>query len=134
MGYELYITRAKFYFENEGQWITSEEWLHLVEEDPELQLAGYNSDYFALWSGPSSYPEPWLDWFEGNVHSKHPDDPLIDKMVEIAKKLNAKVQGDDGEIYIGGGSENFLPAPEPDAPESPPMPAKSWLRWLFGGR
>jgi hypothetical protein len=33
-------------------------------------------------------------------------------MVEIAKKLNAKVQGDDGETYIGAGSKNYLPSPE----------------------
>jgi hypothetical protein len=61
MGYDLHITRAKFHFENEGAWITAEEWLRNVEEDPELKLAGYNGDYFALWSGTSVYPDPWLD-------------------------------------------------------------------------
>ena len=35
--------------------------------------------------------------------------PIIDKMVEIAKLLRAKVQGDDGEVYTGGGAENYLP-------------------------
>jgi hypothetical protein len=97
-----------------------------------LELAGYNGDHFALWNGKSKYPDPWLDWFEGNVFSKNPDDPLIDKMVEIAKKLDAKVQGDDGEVYTGGGAKNFLPSPERDAASSPTR--KSWLRWLFGGK
>jgi hypothetical protein len=132
MGYDLHITRAKFHFENEGAWITADEWLRYVEEDPELKLAGYNGDYHALWSGKSEYPDPWLDWFNGNIYTKNPDDPLIDKMVEIAKELKAKVQGDDGEIYIGGGSKNFLPPPEPDAPP-PSRPRKSWLRRLLGG-
>lgn len=86
-----------------------------------------------LWSGPSIYPDPWLDWSEGNIHSKNPDDRLIDKMVEVAKRLNAKVQGDDGEIYVGGGADNFLPSPEPDAPSSPPTLRRSWLRRLLGG-
>jgi hypothetical protein len=133
MGYDFHITRAKFHVENEGAWITADEWLRYVEQDPELKLAGYNGDYFALWSGKSEYPDPWLDWFEGNIHTKNPDDPLIDKMVEIAKKLNAKVQGDDGEIYIGGGSKNFLPPPEPDAPPESAPPRKSWWRRLLGG-
>lgn len=110
MGYDLHITRAKYHFDNAGHWITAEEWLRYVEQDPDLKLAGYNGDYFALWSGKSEYPDPWLDWFEGNIYTKSPDDPLIDKMVEIAKKLNAKVQGDDGEVYLGGGAKNILPA------------------------
>ena len=111
MGYNLHITRAKFHYNNDGQWIPAEEWLRYIEQDPELSLAGYNGDYFAIWSGPSSYPDPWLDWSRGNIYSKNPDDALIDKMVEIAKKFNAIVQGDDGEVYIGGGARNFLPPP-----------------------
>lgn len=129
MGYGLHITRAKSWSENDGHWITAEEWLSYVEEDPELRLVGYNGDYFALWSGPSSYIDPWLDWCRGNIKRKNPDDPLIDKMVEIAKKLNAKVQGDDDETYLGGGSGNFLPAPRSEEPR----PRKSWFwRFLYG--
>lgn len=130
MGYDLHITRAKFHSENDGEWITADEWLRFVAADPELKLAGYNGDYFALWSGPSSYPDPWLDWFSGNIYSKNPDDPIVDKMVEMAKQLDAKVQGDDGEIYIGGGPKNFLPRPERDAP--PPAYQKPWLPGLLG--
>jgi hypothetical protein len=112
MGYELHITRApKWYYENEGHWISAEEWLEYVERDPELRLAGYNGKYFALWSGKSEYPDPWLDWCQGNIDSKSPDDAIIDKMVAVAKELGAKVQGDDGEVYTGGGNENFLPPP-----------------------
>lgn len=133
MGYDLHITRAKFHFENDGARITADEWLRYVEEDPELTLAGYNGDYFALWSGKSKYPDPWLDWFDGNIYTKNPDDPLIDKMVEIARKLNGTVQGDDGEIYTGGGSKHFLPPPQPD-PDPPSQTSwKSWFRRLIGG-
>jgi hypothetical protein len=129
MGYDLHITRAKYHFQNEGAWITAEEWLRYVEEDPELELAGYNGDYFALWNGKTESPDPWLDWSEGNIYTKFPEDPLIDKMVEIAKRLNAQVQGDDGEIYIGGGADNYLPPPDPDPPPAPPP--KPWWRKLF---
>lgn len=129
VGYDLHITRAKFHFENEDQWITAEEWLRFVKEDPELRLAGYNGDFFALWSGKSEYSDPWFDWFEGNVYTKNPDDAMIGKMVEMAKTLNAKVQGDDGEAYVGGGRNNFLPAQEyeTDAP-----PRRSWWKRVLG--
>jgi hypothetical protein len=111
MGYDLHITRAKFHYQNQGAWITADEWLQYIEQDPELTLAGYNGDYFALWSGKSGYPDPWLDWFEGNIYTKNPDDPLINKMVDIAKKLSAQAQGDDGEIYTGGGQSSSSPRP-----------------------
>lgn len=53
----------------------------------------------ARWTGKCAYPDPWLDWFQGNVYTKNPDEALILKMVRIAKELNGQVQGDDGEIY-----------------------------------
>ena len=111
MGYDLHITRAKWHFQNDGHWITSAEWLGYIERDPELHLAGYNGEHFVLWSGKSKYSEPWLDWWHGNIFSKNPDDAITDKMVCIARKLAAKVQGDDGEVYTGGGRENYIPAP-----------------------
>lgn len=41
MGYEIHITRATDdRFANEGHEITAEEWLALIERDPQLQLAG----------------------------------------------------------------------------------------------
>ena len=46
----------------------------------------------------------WLDWKDGEIFAKNPEDALIEKMVEIAKVLGAKVQGDDDEVYKGGGA------------------------------
>ena len=99
MGYDLHITRKEHWADEDGPAVASEEWLRVVEEDPELRPAGENGPYFAIWSGPSEYDDPWLDWFEGNVYTKNPDPPLIRKMVAIADRLGAKVQGDDGETY-----------------------------------
>ena len=99
MGYDLHITRAEFHATNEGNEITAQEWLHYVEGDPELQLVPANGPYFAKWSGKAKYPDPWLDWFMGNIYSKNPDRPIVGKMLQIAKKLGARVQGDDGEFY-----------------------------------
>src|SRR5215472_14587852 len=101
MGYDLHITRAEHWAENKGQEITAEEWLQYVKEDPELRLAGYNGPYFTIWKRSPDDAEAWLDWFDGDIYTKHPDDPLIQKMVQIATRLGAKVQGDDGETYAG---------------------------------
>jgi len=104
MGYDVHITRAESWAENEGYWISPEEWLRVVEEDEELRLDPHpsNGPYMAIWNGPSENPEPWFDWSDGNVFTKNPDAPLLAKMIELAGRLKAKVQGDDGEVYVHG--------------------------------
>ncbi len=101
MGYDLHITRAASWSENAGAEISSDEWLALVERDPELTLEPANGPFFARWAGPSRYPDPWLDWFSGNVYTKNPDSALLRKMVALAAALGAQVQGDEGEVYSG---------------------------------
>jgi hypothetical protein len=98
MGYDLHITRRANWYD-EGNDITTDEWFEFVKNDSELQLKTENGPYFAEWSGKSALQEPWLDWSHGQIQTKNPDDALIDKMVSIANKLHAVVQGDDGEIY-----------------------------------
>ncbi len=111
MGYELHITRAPDWAENEDDYIRADEWLTLVEADAELTLDTRNGPHFARWSGLSDHQEPWFDWFEGNIHTKYPDPMMLAKMLEIADKLGAKVQGDDGEMYE---SEDVFPGPLPE--------------------
>ena len=100
MGYDLHITRADQWSENEGQEISHEEWLKYVGSDPELKSDPQNPDNdFFVWTGDPEYQEHLLQWSSGNISSKYPVKPLVDKMIQIAGRLNAKVQGDDGEIY-----------------------------------
>src|SRR5262245_49815870 len=104
MGYDLHITRSSNgWFNNKGCEIAADEWLAVVEQDPELRLAGYNGRYFALWSGKSKYPDPWFDWSRGNIQTKNPDPPVIAKAIALAVKLDAHVEGDDGERYLPDG-------------------------------
>jgi len=110
MGYDLHITRRKDW-SGTGNDIAAEEWLAYVKKDPELLLSRENGAHFALWNGKSEVPDPWLDWSEGNIYTKNPDQALIDKMVAIARELRAEVQGDDGEIYRGGGESPEYPKP-----------------------
>ena len=99
MGYDLHITRADDWSRNEGHEISAEEWHDLVELDTELRFARYNGPHFAIWNAHPDGAEVWLDWHDGNVTAKNPDEALLGKLLEIARKLNAKVQGDDGETY-----------------------------------
>lgn len=99
MGYDLHITRAEHWLENEGREITWEEWLSLVADDPELTLDPDNGDELALWSGPSRHAEPWFEWWGGNISTKSPDRAIVAKMLQIAERLRARVQGDDGEFH-----------------------------------
>jgi hypothetical protein len=103
MGYDLHITRADDWTQGEDAPITAEEWLALVEADPELRLSGDNGPCFALWSGTSKYPDAWFAWQRGEVNTKNPDPPIIEKAIHIAERLGARVLGDDGERYLPGG-------------------------------
>jgi hypothetical protein len=101
MGYEVHITRADDWTSNEDCAIEPSEWLDVIERDESLRLAGYNGPYFALWDGDSDDREAWLDLVDGNITTKSPSEALLQKMLEIADRLDARVQGDDGELYDG---------------------------------
>ena len=103
MGYDFHITRADPWWENDDRPIGPDQWLAIVEDDPELRLDPANGPYFALWLGDSELDDPWLDWEDGRIFTKNPDRALLDKMLEIARRLGANVLGDDGEPYLGGG-------------------------------
>ena len=105
MGYEFHITRKEHWSDPDDHNIISfEEWFNYANNDPELEIDVQNGPGFFFWTahperkGEASY---WINYNkrDGDIHSKRPDDATIDKMVSIAKALNAKVQGDDGELY-----------------------------------
>jgi hypothetical protein len=89
--------------------------LAFVESDHELELTngyhprlpGFESAFqkipgFCNWSGHSEMKgdsQPWFDYRKGCISTKNPDEETIRKMIQIAQALDAKVQGDDGELY-----------------------------------
>jgi hypothetical protein len=127
MGYEFHITRRPFW-DDEGPEITAEEWLQYVRSDTELETITSEGPHFVLWNGPSNLAEPWLDWLEGEIYTEDPDRALVDKMISIAQKLKAEVQGDDGETYTD--SSEVL---EPGEQLGKPAAKKSFWNKLFGG-
>ncbi|QJW99405.1 hypothetical protein [Frigoriglobus tundricola] len=99
MGYDLHIHRADDWHEFEQHPISSAEWMAVVAADPELR-PDPNHEFLALWSGPCRYPDgTWLAWNDGEIHTKNPDRAIVAKMLQIARRLGARVQGDNGEFY-----------------------------------
>ncbi|MBB1631037.1 hypothetical protein [Cupriavidus sp. UME77] len=120
MGYDVYITRKSNWFDERGSDIDIEEWKGLVQADPDMRLDGnasvalkdgstlrVESDGLAVWSAYSGNGNggnmAWLDFQQGNVVVKNPDGEILGKMWQLAQRLNAKVQGDDCELYDADG-------------------------------
>ena len=99
MSYQVYVTRAEFWAENEGSEIAAGEWLHLLQDDEELTQEPSNGPHFAVFCGSPEEGESWLDWTEGNIYTAYPNRRTQEKMLQIAAQLGAVVQGDDGEVY-----------------------------------
>ncbi|WP_338139442.1 hypothetical protein [Pantoea ananatis] len=109
MGVEFHITRAEFWAENDDNQISSDEWLNIINNDPELSLSPGNGEFNAIWNGDGSDGEDWLDWSKGNIYTKWPPTPLYRKMLQISQELNAKVMDDDGTLYETPNAWQFDP-------------------------
>jgi len=107
MGYDVHITRKKDWCDEDGPVITAEEWLRYVASDPQLRLDPSSKRHSVTIDIQSEYPDPWLEWFNGEIYSKNPDEAIRAKMIQIAAALGAKVQGDDGETYRSGKAEDY---------------------------
>ena len=100
MAYQLHITRAADWTNSSELPITPAEWLKLVRTDAELVQDPKHGPYFVRWAGPTGKYR-WLEWSDGRINSRYPDGALLKKLVIIAERLGAKVQGDGGEVYSG---------------------------------
>jgi len=116
MGYDVHITRRAEWFEEEGPEITLDEWLAVIRDDPEMRLDGYaeaslpsgkvlrvDDASMAVWTAYSKHGVggnmAWMWHSHGNVMAKNPDDEMLCKMWQLAERLSARVQGDEGELY-----------------------------------
>ncbi|MEU0674686.1 hypothetical protein ABZ330_17670 [Streptomyces sp. NPDC006172] len=126
MGYDVHITRRTPWWD-EGEHITREEWAAVVDADPDLEMVQVARavprgqdvvlEYRNAWlAAMVTHPEratagAWLDWRDGQVVVKNPDELLIGKMREIAGVLRAHVEGDEGEHYDGCAAGTPPPGP-----------------------
>ena len=126
MGYDVHITRKEHWSDKIGNDISLSEWLALVQSDPDMRLDGFteattsNGDVIriesgglSVWTAYSGHIEArnmaWFDFHRGRVVVKNPDMEIRQKMYQMAQRLRAKVQGDDGEYYGPDGQ------PEPES-------------------
>lgn len=104
MGYDVHITRADNWTQSYEHPITEAEWLSVIASDTELRPSEYNERNRAVAAFWTGYPGSGggSDCFvldDGRITEKNVDNTVLRKMVEIARRLGARVQGDDGEEY-----------------------------------
>jgi hypothetical protein len=128
MGYDVHITRKANWHEAAGPAISLSEWHDYVRSDPEMQLCyAYVDDEdgkpqlivadVAKWIAHPRIEEcndvGWLGHKGDCIFTRNPDRPILKKMHEIAIALDAKVQGDDGEVYDADGNQVERPRRPP---------------------
>jgi hypothetical protein len=99
MGYSVYIIKSDHPVRSKQNPITSAEWTQVVKSDPELEFEG-RGFRTALMSDAQGDEVGRLVFQNGRIISKSPNDLTIEKMKVIAARLSAKVQGDDGTVFI----------------------------------
>ena len=135
MGYELHIKRN-----DETHKIHKKEWLDYMESDSEFnrietfsaalgddELLTVSTPNGGLWKSDKGAVPFTLSEEYGEITVKHPEHWVIEKMLSIAKHLNAVVIGDDGELY----DENYLKDPfgNPFENERSENGKKWWQFW-----
>lgn len=112
MGYDVHITRKKEWSDEDGPPITESEWRAYVASDSEMVITGFaevtnpqgetiriEGPLLTEWRGHSSGGTVWFSDFRGSFAVKNPDEECLAKMRQIARALQARVQGDEGEFY-----------------------------------
>ncbi len=106
MAYDIHIIKTRDWFEAREDPICKPEVDDLIASDPELEWStedwidmddgnGSTARYFMiLWKG-----EPVFLWYLDQITCSGPMDDQIVKAVDIAKTLNGRVVGDEGEVY-----------------------------------
>ncbi|WP_298348871.1 hypothetical protein [uncultured Dokdonia sp.] len=134
MGYELNIRR-----EDDVNKISKNEWLVYLQSDSQfLQIEEFSTEMNNGESFTISTPNAGLWEFEkfsvpftfsekyGEITVKNPDEKIITKMIEVARSLDAFIEGEEGEIY----DEESLKEMFPDTTRSNPLlKDKKW--WKF---
>lgn len=102
MGYDVHITRRDEWSDDKGPAITREEWQAVLANDTELERI--DEEDTARMLDPSHHAARFF-WYSphGSIFVKKPNRSVLMKMLEIAEKLEARVIGDDGEVYSHNG-------------------------------
>lgn len=150
MSYQLHITRKARSWADAGDpaVISLPEWEAYVRQDPEMRLADYRDQDDTQQHGASitegafsagrsiwlAYARPaqpgrytWFYYAQGSLTVQDPDEVVLGKMLAIAHKLQARVQGDKDEYLDQPAAlQAFARAlPKPAASEQPEIAARA---------
>lgn len=98
-GYDLHVTRKDHWASDVGPKISFEEWVEYVRTDRQLMRDSENSEFDFIVTLPNETFPLWYNTRTGEIFTKNPSEKAVRKLIEIAEKLKAKVQGDEGELY-----------------------------------
>ncbi|WP_332851981.1 hypothetical protein [Duganella sp. S19_KUP01_CR8] len=113
MGYDLHITKATEWPQSSQKPISELEWKNAVAADGLLkmdttavainpqthEIIQVSNPLMASWVDPKTNEKYYFYYRRGEISVKNPSDSVIKKMKELASKFDAKVLGDEGEIY-----------------------------------
>ena len=105
-GYDLHITRKVHWADSNGPAISLGEWQEYVKSDRQVAHDPKNSEFDFVISLPSESFPIWLDPKLGELVTKDPSQRAVVKLIDIARGLRARVQGDDGEFYPSDGTKS----------------------------
>ena len=145
MGYELHITRADLHDDAPKDLISLEEWLQVIRSDAELKLVDAARAVTTDGVPVASYGEGIAEWVEtapdgstrlltwfhyadGRIVITNPARQEIAKALQIAQRLKARVQGEEGEWYDQSSLATYPTRAQIEERLNP----KPWWRKLFG--
>lgn len=105
MGYSVFITRRKNWFEESGPLISREEWEQFVATRPNLKPCRELGESYVLLGSEGQDEPDWINWENGNLESKNPSKRSLVELFIIAHHLKATLVGEEGERYDEDGNE-----------------------------
>lgn len=103
MGHDIHITRRKESWDKaSGPAISLAEFDRLIQGDSELRADTVNGPGHGTWKARGIECPFWL--MSREITSKNPPDEFVRAMNRMAKKLKARVVGDDDEEYGADGA------------------------------
>jgi len=132
MTYDVHITRKDEWSDEDGPEITLDEWRAVVAADPELREDGFaevrtpdgstlrvEHPGLTAWTGrPGATADggvAWISYSDGELVVSGPDRAVLEKVIDLAERLGANVQGDEGEHYDRSNLPDD-PSPQPSDP------------------
>jgi hypothetical protein len=98
-GYDAHVTRRANWASHTGSRISLAEWRAYVATDKQIKPAPHNSKNDFLIELPGEEVFLLYDPDRGELRVTDPSPQTLEKLIQIARGLHARVQGDEGEFY-----------------------------------